>query len=246
MAQQADTQAGRIAEAFWAWEKTASPSSSEADTLKRYRLKLRNDGLTDAAIGDTIARLKREMLRQEGEFYDSIYAKRTKAALGPNKLLVEAVRGRQPGNALDVAMGQGRNSLFLAKHGWTVTGFDISKVGLQQASDKAKAERVAIRTVLSGDEEFDFGREKWDLIVIIYALEKRSARRAKEALKPGGIVVIESGHRSASGAPFEYETGELQKIFKGFQILEYQQVTEHGDWGEKPYPLVRLIAQKPL
>ncbi|HYI94916.1 MAG TPA: class I SAM-dependent methyltransferase [Bryobacteraceae bacterium] len=234
-----------IAEAFWEWEKSAPPSSSEAEALSRYRLKLKKDGLTDAAIEDTLVRLKREALRQEGEFYDSIYAKGTKSALGPNKLLVEAVRGRKPGSALDVAMGQGRNSVYLANLGWTVTGFDISKVGLQQANTKAKAEGVVIRTVLTGDEDFDFGYEKWDLIAIIYALEKRSVRRARQALKPGGIVVVESGHKDASGAPFEYETGELQKIFEGFQILRAEKITEKGDWGEKPYPLVRIIAQKP-
>ena len=242
----AQTPDAAIAEAFWAWEKTAPPSSSEAETLSRYRLKLKKGGLTDAAIEDTIVRLKREALRQEGEFYDSIYSKGTKSALGPSKLLVEAVRGRKPGVALDVAMGQGRNSIHLAKLGWKVTGFDISKIGLEQANNKAKAEGVAIKTVLIGDEDFDFGHEKWDLIAIIYALEKRSVRRARQALKPGGIVVVESGHKDASGAPFEYETDELQKIFEGFQILKAENVTEKGDWGEKPYPLVRIIAQKPM
>ena len=242
----AQTQDAAIADAFWTWEKTVPRSSSEAETLSRYRLKLKKDGLTKVEIQDTIVRLKREALRQEGEFYDSIYAKGTKSALGPNKLLVEAVRGRKPGVALDVAMGQGRNSIHLAKLGWTVTGFDISKVGLEQANNKAKTEGVVIQTVLAGDEDFDFGREKWDLIAIIYALEKRSVRRARQALRPGGIVVVESGHRDASGAPFEYETGELQRIFEGFQILKTEKVTEKGDWGEKPYPLVRIIAQKPL
>ena len=43
-----------------------------------------------------------------------------------NALLVETVKGTKPGKALDIGMGQGRNSIFLAKNGWKVTGVDIA------------------------------------------------------------------------------------------------------------------------
>lgn len=240
--QSSDTQ---LAEAFWEWEKTAGPSPSQDETFRRYRTKLAKDGMSPAAIDSTIQRIKREDLRQEAEFYDGIYTKGPKIHLGPNKLLMTAVQGRTPGKALDVAMGQGRNALFLAKQGWQVTGFDISRVGLQQAEAKARAEGLPLRTVLAADTDFDFGREKWDLIAIIYAMEKRSVRRVRDALKPGGIAVVESGHRKGPGIPFEYEKDELRAIFQGFRILKYEERTEKGDWGEKPYPLVRIIAQKP-
>jgi 2-polyprenyl-3-methyl-5-hydroxy-6-metoxy-1,4-benzoquinol methylase len=39
------------------------------------------------------------------------------------------VEARKPGRALDIGMGQGRNSVFLALKGWDVTGFDISDEG---------------------------------------------------------------------------------------------------------------------
>jgi SAM-dependent methyltransferase len=237
----------KLAEAYWEWEKTVPPRPSEDEAYSRYKAKLKLDGLSDAAIEDIIVRVKREGLRQEGEFYDSIYTKGPKINLRPNALLIEAVKGRKPGKALDVAMGQGRNAIFLARQGWDVTGFDISKVGLQQAKAKAEAEGLKINPVLAADTEFDFGREQWDLIAVIYALEKRSARRVREALKPGGIAVIESGHRKGPGVPFEYQGSELHDIFKSFQILKYEEVTAKGDWGdgEKPYPLVRIIVRKP-
>src|SRR5215831_21041860 len=47
----------------------------------------------------------------------------------PNAFLVECVRNRKSGKALDVGMGSGRNALYLASHGWDVTGFDIANVG---------------------------------------------------------------------------------------------------------------------
>ncbi len=240
----AQTSDAKLADAFWEWEKAAPPNASEDEAYSRYKAKLRKDGLSEAAAEDAIARIKREGLRQEGEFYDGIYTKGPKINLGPNALLVRAVTGRTPGKALDVAMGQGRNTLFLAAKGWDVTGFDISKVGLQQAQAKAESRGLKINTVHAADSDFDFGREKWDLIAVIYALEKRSARRVRDALNPGGIAVIESGHRKGPGLPFEYEGDELRKIFEGFRILHYEEVTEHGDWGERPYPLARIIAEK--
>jgi ubiquinone/menaquinone biosynthesis C-methylase UbiE len=56
----------------------------------------------------------------------------------PNAFLVECVRNRRPGKALDVGMGSGRNSLYLASHGWDVTGFDIADVAVAQARHRAK------------------------------------------------------------------------------------------------------------
>ena len=74
-----------------------------------------------------------------------------------------------PGFTLTVTldMGQGRNSMYLARHGWEVTGFDVSKVGLEEAARHAASAGVHIKTVLASDEEFDFGRNRWDLIAIL-------------------------------------------------------------------------------
>jgi len=41
----------------------------------------------------------------------------------PNALLMDAIKNKKPGKALDVGMGQGRNSIYLAQQGWSVTGF---------------------------------------------------------------------------------------------------------------------------
>ena len=36
----------------------------------------------------------------------------------PNRLLIQAIEGRRPGDALDIGMGSGRNALALAERGW--------------------------------------------------------------------------------------------------------------------------------
>ncbi len=67
------------------------------------------------------------------QVWNDLYAKHEGKEHQFNKFLAETVKGRKPGTALDIGMGQGRNSLFLAALGWQVTGFDISEVGVKQA-----------------------------------------------------------------------------------------------------------------
>jgi SAM-dependent methyltransferase len=68
----------------------------------------------------------------------------------PNQLLVTTTAGITPGAALDLATGQGRNALYLASHGWTVTAVDISDEGLRRAHEAAARAHVALDTVQAG------------------------------------------------------------------------------------------------
>src|SRR6266480_1077146 len=81
----------------------------------------------------------------------------------PNAFLMECVHNRRPGKALDVGMGSGRNALYLASHGWDVTGFDIADVGVVQARKKAKKLGVRLNAIVKSDTDFDFGTNQWDL-----------------------------------------------------------------------------------
>lgn len=56
----------------------------------------------------------------------------------PNAFMTEVVRGLKPGRTLDIGMGQGRNSIYLAKLSWDVTEFDISERGMELAQKSAE------------------------------------------------------------------------------------------------------------
>src|SRR5215470_5415872 len=101
--------------------------------------------------------------------YDDIYSKGSDGfSAAPNAFMVRTISGRKPGRALDVAMGQGRNALWLASQGWAVTGFDISTVGIGEARKNAERRGLQIETHVMPYEEFDWGTDKWDLIVFSY------------------------------------------------------------------------------
>ncbi len=238
----------RTYNAYLDWEKAQPPSPSwdQDNLLARYATHLKADGLDQNAVDQLIVGLSRRLDADESAFWDKIYAQSAEPfnAL-PNHLLVQAVQGVNPGKALEVEMGQGRNSLLLAKLGWDVTGFDFSPKALALAQEHAKQAGVTIRTVLSKDEDFQFGKEQWDLIALLYPMEKRSYAKVCEALKPGGLVVVEGFHQDVHGPAVRYASNELLNRFAGFTILYYEDGVGLADWGQHEVRLVKLIAQKP-
>ena len=238
---------GRAAlEAFLHWKENPENAKLKwGNALESYRKKLISDGMSSEAAESSIRLVT---AHDEAELYNQVYADPPKFNTQPNGLLVDAVEDLPPGDALDVAMGQGRNSIYLARKGWKVTGFDVAEIGLTKAQEEAVKLGLTITAVHAADEEFDFGRNRWDLIAIIYAIEKRSVYRVRQALKPGGIIVIEASHKEAGGYPFGYESNELLRIFDGFRILRYEERFGIPDFPVdriKRERLVLFVAQKP-
>lgn len=168
----------------------------------------------------------------------------------PNALLVASVADLTPGKALDVAMGEGRNAVWLATKGWDVTGFDISDEGLNQAQERAGKAGVTIDTVHSTSEDFDYGHERWDLIVLSYAFtpvpDEAYVARLRDSLKPGGLLVYEHYQQSSgSRVPGAIHSGEAEKVFKDFRILRYEEPVERGDFAFRmKQPLIQLVATR--
>jgi len=168
----------------------------------------------------------------------------------PNQTLVDAVKGRKPGTALDLLMGQGRNALFLAKEGWKVTGVDISDVGLQMARDEAAKLKVKLDTVQSDVDKYDLGKDKWDLVTMIYAGDDmKLVERVKASVKKGGLFVTEyfaSDSDLAKAGPGGWNLAALRAAFKdGWKILRADHVEDNADWaGQRKTKLVRFVAQK--
>ncbi len=172
-----------------------------------------------------------------------------------NSFLAASIKGRKPGKALDVAMGQGRNAIYLAKMGWDVTGYDIADEALNYAKKEAEIQHVKLTVVQQGSEEFNFGYEQWDLISFIYAgcIEEVPglAERMKRGLKHHGIIVFEFFHRDAGiavgrndfGCPGNAEKDELLKI-GGFKIISYVEKFGISDYGLDNNKLIYMIAEK--
>ncbi|MCG6497931.1 bifunctional 2-polyprenyl-6-hydroxyphenol methylase/3-demethylubiquinol 3-O-methyltransferase UbiG [Kitasatospora sp. A2-31] len=117
----------------------------------------------------------------------------------PNRWVVRELTSLAPGRALDVAAGEGRNSIWLARRGWHVTGLDFSAVALERAERLTAdlPDEVADRlTWRHGDaRELEVPSEGYDLVLVAYlqlpAEDRRAALvRAAAALAPGGTLLV--------------------------------------------------------
>ena len=167
----------------------------------------------------------------------------------PSPLMIAAIEGRKPGTALDLGMGQGRNAVYLAEKGWDATGVDLSDVAVDQAKQNATARGVKLNAVVGDLDESDFGKEKWDLITSFYmhSWHRRSTtdvpKRIHDALKPGGLLVIEGFAEPPNKAGFQTE--RLAKDFAQMRIIRNETVTDHPAWYvQEKLPLVRFVAEK--
>jgi SAM-dependent methyltransferase len=146
-------------------------------------------------------------------------------------------------------MGQGRNAIYLAQQGWAVTGFDPADKAVAQANATAAKLGVKLNTVVQGSEDFDFGENRWDLIVLSYVGVRDVVDQVVRALKPGGIVVIEGFHRDVTrnrpvGGAVVFDTNELLTLFSKLRVLRYEDADATSDFGGGGSRAVRLCAMK--
>jgi 2-polyprenyl-3-methyl-5-hydroxy-6-metoxy-1,4-benzoquinol methylase len=249
----------KIWESFKAWILT----NPEAASLKAYGEKLAEEGFSQDEIQkqlETIRRLFTEHPEKGVEItYDRIFSQpltgdpeKDGFTSTPSVFMMESVKGLEPGKALDVGAGQGRNSVWLAQQGWDVTAIDISGVGLAAAADNAEKAGTHIKTVKTSYQDFDFGTERWDLIVMILSWAPVSdpafVARLNASLRPGGVIVfehvLETEKQSFPPVVQGLPPNALLTHFREFHIQKYEEGVWLGDWGGPPAELVRMIARK--
>jgi len=151
----------------------------------------------------------------------------------PAQLLVEFLPVLPKGKALDVAMGKGRNALFLASHGLEVAGLekDEESIGLCRAEAKSRGLHLEIRrTDLEDLASYQIEKVTYDVVICFYYLQRNLIPLMKEALKPGGIMIYETfliDQHLTAGHPrrreFCFEHNELLKYFMDYRVLFYRE-----------------------
>ncbi|MGA7270866.1 MAG: class I SAM-dependent methyltransferase [Acidimicrobiia bacterium] len=122
---------------------------------------------------------------------------------GPNQFVESELADLEPGTALDLACGEGRNAVWLAARGWEVTGVDFSAVALDRARRRASEEGVEVDWVETDVQTWEPGRTL-DLVLIAYlhlTTEVRAGlvKRAVDWLAPGGYLFIVAHDQATAG-----------------------------------------------
>jgi len=172
----------------------------------------------------------------------------TKGALWgaePNQFLAEIAEVLEPGTALDLGCGQGRNSLWLASRGFEVTGLDLSSVAIEQATAVAAELDLNVSFESVDLTTWDPSGRVWDLVVLTY-LHLSHERRpvvhdaAKRAVAPGGRLVVIAHHldnfeNGVGGPPVPdllFTEQQLASDFSDLEILRNEKVTRTTDEGD--------------
>jgi SAM-dependent methyltransferase len=242
----------RAYERFRFWNTMLPPDQQrDPKLLTRYREYLKGRGFSD---GDTDSQLKlvqEQGSRAEVERWNRILtAENPTFNVKPNEFLVEMAKGRNPGTALDVGMGQGRNAIWLAQQGWDVTGFDPAEKAVALAHETAGKLGLHFKSEIKGMEDFDFGNSRWDMIVLSYVGGREMPAVLQRALKPGGVLVVEAFHRDATkgrsiGGDVVFDTGELPALYPQLRVVRYEEPMGIADFGRQKLRLVRYCGERP-
>lgn len=115
----------------------------------------------------------------------------------PNEFLAASVEKLKRGTALSLAEGEGRNAVWLAQQGFTVSSIEQSEKGVAKTLRLALQRGVIVMAERGELETCHIQPNSWDLIVSIYAhtpqeLRRKLHRQVVAGLKPGGVFVLEA------------------------------------------------------
>jgi len=186
-------------------------------------------------------------LEAERAAWNEVFRQSVGFNLKPNKFLMSVAAERTPGAVLDVGIGQGRNALYLASKGWSVTGIDIADEGVRQAQSAADAAHLKVEALVQDAMTYDWGTDRWDMICLIYEGGGQYADKVRQALKSGGIVVVEyfldEGMEGTGASGFK--PNQILEVFRGLKTLRHEELVDQPDYSIRPTKLVRYVGQKP-
>lgn len=176
----------------------------------------------------------------------------------PSRFLIEQWHRFPPGTALDVAAGEGRHALYLASRGYHVDAVDRDAAALKRLEASARSRgynTIATRVVdleLPPPHDPDFGRERYDVILVFFYLHRPLFPFLRAALKPGGMLVYETftidnhlRYHHPKRREFCLAPNELLDLASGFRIIHYDEGGRSDHHNAPVSYTARLIACKP-
>jgi 2-polyprenyl-3-methyl-5-hydroxy-6-metoxy-1,4-benzoquinol methylase len=212
------------------------------------------------ADGQRIARTEKpgvatEKTRQE--IWDERHAARDPIeSHEPDPTLAEVAGALEPGRAIDLAAGDGRNAIWLAARGWDVTAVDFSGVAIERATQTAQAANVTVRWVHADLLEWRPDPRSFDLVALMFLHLPQAEREkiygnAAEAVAHGGRLLVVGHDRSnltdGAGGPQDpdvlFTAAEIAGALAGFDIERAGTVARDLDDGRRALDAV-IVARR--
>jgi len=178
----------------------------------------------------------------------------------PNEFFSLELDKLVPGKILLPGEGEGRNAVYAASLGWTVSAFDQSWVGSEKAQRLAKEMGVQLDYQISGIESYHFRQDHYDVVGLTFVqvpplLRKKLHRQVLYALKPGGVVILEAFHTSQlgndTGGPQSlemlFDKATILDDFNGLETLFMDELTtslQEGPFHKGNANIIRYLGKK--
>jgi dihydroneopterin aldolase len=175
----------------------------------------------------------------------------------PARFLTQQLHRLPRGTALDVAAGSGRNSLYLASHGFQVDAMDRDEQAMAQLAATAAQRNLlnlTVRTVdleRTTDERPEFPKQAYDVILVFFYLHRALFPALLESLKPNGVLIYETftidnylRHRHPRRWEFCLAQNELLRLTSNLRLLSYDEGEHDGDHGPNSVYTAQLVAQQ--
>jgi SAM-dependent methyltransferase len=183
----------------------------------------------------------------------------------PNNFLREQLEKLKPGTILFAAEGEGRNAVFAARQGWTVSAFDISAEGKNKALRLAEKNKVVVDYQIGELQSLDFKPGQFDAIALIYAhfppkIKSLYHRTLDGYLRKRGAVIFEAfskkhldylARNPKVGGPTDiamlFSIDELKSDFPDYEIilLEEKEIDlNEGAFHQGTGSVIRFIGRK--
>ena len=173
--------------------------------------------------------------------------------LAPSSFLVDNFQLLPRGLALDIAMGEGRNAIYLATRGFDVDGVDADPRKVAHARTASRKLGAPIRATVGNVEDgtYILPSESYDLIIVFNFLHRPLFVDIKDGVAPGGVVVYQTytvnqaRHGKPTNPDYLLRHGELQEQFKEWEILSYRELDGPARHGKPDRAIAGIIARKP-
>jgi SAM-dependent methyltransferase len=184
------------------------------------------------------------------ESWDQRWHEKATTSLSPDPWLERALPFLPKGSVLDLACGRGRNALYLAEQGFSVTAVDNSRTGLKLLRQEAARRHLTIDLLhldLEGATALPTG--PFDVVIDFFYLQRSLYPYIKTTVRPGGVVVLRTFSNAGdftagmTDLDFHLDAGELLDIFTGWEVLRHEEGLEQS---KKGGGLAGIVARKPL
>lgn len=191
------------------------------------------------------------MSNPEADRWNEKYSQESDLWLGmePRRLLVSFIDWLpNAGLALEAACGVGINAIYMARHGLRVFGFDISEYALRLAREKVKEMNHPVEFAVMDLSNLWLPDDSFNVITNFHFLERGAIPVFQKALKPGGLILFDTfmaTGRSNDTLHYYLDPGELRSLFDGFEMIHYEESTQHPSRRHGERGSAQLVARKP-